>query len=69
MYDVLYLDHNGAVRLVAASLERHSAIAVARDEAHARRIGRMFLAGSETPARGRAVLIVDSAGDATVAAA
>jgi hypothetical protein len=69
MYDVLYLDHNGAVRLVATSLERQSAIAVARDEAQARRIGRMFLAGSETPPRGRAVLIVDSGGETTVAAA
>jgi hypothetical protein len=67
MYDVLYLDQSGTMRLVAASLERHSAIIVARAEADARGIGRMFLAGSEAPP-GRAVLIVDSSGEATVAA-
>jgi hypothetical protein len=68
MYDVLYLDQAGTMRLVAASLERHSAIIVARAEADARGIGRMFLAGSEPPP-GRAVLIVDSSGAATVTAA
>ncbi|HEX2466937.1 MAG TPA: hypothetical protein VHJ54_01900 [Solirubrobacterales bacterium] len=67
MYDVLYLDQ-GTMRLVAASLERHSAIIVARAEADARGIGRMFLAGSDPPPAGRAVLIVDSSGGATVAA-
>jgi hypothetical protein len=69
MYDVLYLDQSGTMRLVAASLERHSAVIVARAEADARGIGRMFLAGSEPPPSGRAVLIVDSNGDAAVAAA
>jgi hypothetical protein len=69
MYDVLYLDQSGTMRLVAASLERHLAVIVARAEADARGIGRMFLAGSEPPPSGRAVLIVDSTGDATVAAA
>jgi hypothetical protein len=54
---------------VAASLERHSAVIVARAEADARGIGRMFLAGSEPPPSGRAVLIVDSGGEATIAAA
>jgi hypothetical protein len=68
MYDVLYLDHDGNLRLVAASLERHSAIIVARTEADARGVGRMFLAGSE-PLPGRAVLIVDSSSGATVVAA
>lgn len=69
MYDVLYLDQNGTLRLVAASLERHSAVIVARTEADARGIGRMFLAGSEPPPSGRAVLIVSSGGETTIAAA
>jgi hypothetical protein len=69
MYDVLYLDQNGTLRLVAASLERHSAVIVARAEADARGIGRMFLAGSEPPPSGRAVLIVSSGGETTIAAA
>ena len=59
MYDVLYLDRQGAARTVAAHLNRDAAAELARAEAHRRKIGRMFLAGSERPCRGDIVVIVD----------
>jgi hypothetical protein len=60
MYDVLYLDRASHSKLVAGSLERASAVAVARSEARRRRVGRMFLAGSETGRGGALVVIVES---------
>jgi hypothetical protein len=59
MYDVLYLDRSNRQRLLAGGLAREAACQVARSEARRRRVGRMFLAGSE-PARGEMILIVDS---------
>jgi hypothetical protein len=58
VYDVLYLDQRGSSNLVAAGLTREVAARTARDEARRRGVGRMFLAGSELPASGCAVLIV-----------
>jgi hypothetical protein len=59
MYDVLYLDHDGSALTVASHLDRAAAAEVARTEAHRRRAGRMFLAGSERPCRGDIVVIVN----------
>ncbi|MGH2986158.1 MAG: hypothetical protein ACRDLO_05675 [Solirubrobacterales bacterium] len=58
MYDVLYLDHEGSALTVASQLDRAAAAQLARTEAHRRRTGRMFLAGSERPCRGDIVVIV-----------
>ena len=60
MYDVLYLDQASHERVIAAGLGRDSAVTLARAEARRRRVGRMFLAGSEPSPRGELVLIVDS---------
>lgn len=61
MYDVLYLDQGHHQRVIAAGLGRESAVTVARAEARRRRVGRMFLAGSEDPSpQGELVVIVDS---------
>jgi len=62
MYDVLYLDHSGGSKLLASKLERDAAAALARAEARQRHGGRMFLSGSERPARGGVVLIVEAQG-------
>jgi hypothetical protein len=59
MYDVLYLDREGSALTVASQLDRAAAAQIARTEAHRRRTGRMFLAGSERPCRGDIVVIVN----------
>ena len=59
MYDVHYLDCHGASRVLASGLTRAQAASLARDEARRRRVGRMFLAGSERRAVGHAVVIID----------
>jgi hypothetical protein len=59
MYDVLYLDRSRRRALVARNLDRSEAVNRARCEARRRRVGRMFLAGSESPAG--CVVIVPSA--------
>ena len=59
MYDVLYLDRGGSALTVASHLDRAKAAELARTEAHRRRTGRMFLAGSERPCRGDIVVIVN----------
>ena len=60
MYDVLYLDHSGGSKVLASRLERDAAADLARTEARQRHGGRMFLSGSEQPARGGVVLIVEA---------
>lgn len=60
MYDVLYLDQTSHQRVIAAGLARDSAVTIARAEARRRRVGRMFLAGSEPSPQGELVLIVES---------
>ncbi len=59
MYDVLYLDRTQRQWLLAHRVSREVAVDLARAEAARRRVGRMFLAGSEP--RGNVVLIVPSA--------
>jgi hypothetical protein len=61
VYDVLYLDRSNRQTLLAGGLAREAACELARSEARRRRVGRMFLAGSEQVARGELVLIVASA--------
>ena len=60
MYDVLYLDQASHQRVIAAGLGRDSAVTIARSEARRRRVGRMFLAGSEPAPGGELVVIVES---------
>lgn len=60
MYDVVYLDGTRHSRVLATGLRRESAVSIARAEARRRRVGRMFLAGSETAPSGELILIVDS---------
>lgn len=60
MYDVLYLDQASHARVIAAGLGRDSAVTIARAEARRRRVGRMFLAGSEPSPRGELVVIVET---------
>jgi hypothetical protein len=60
MYDVLYLDHSSTGKLVASGLAKHAACELARTEARRRRVGRMFLAGSEMAPVGDCVVIVHS---------
>ncbi|HSJ17068.1 MAG TPA: hypothetical protein VK920_03135 [Solirubrobacterales bacterium] len=60
MYDVLYLDQASHARVIAAGLGRDSAVTIARAEARRRRVGRMFLAGSEPSPRGELVVIVEA---------
>jgi hypothetical protein len=60
VYDVLYLDQASHAQVIAAQLGRESAVTIARAEARRRRVGRMFLAGSEPSRRGDLVVIVDS---------
>jgi hypothetical protein len=59
MYDVVHLDRSNRSRVIACGLDRTAAVDLARVEAARRRVGRMFLAGSEP--RGECVLIVPSA--------
>lgn len=61
MYDVLYMDHTHRGKLVARGLARQAACEVARAEARRRRVGRMFLAGSDPDSSGDVVVIVESA--------
>jgi hypothetical protein len=68
MYDVLYLDREGSAFTVASQLDRAAAAELARTEAHRRRTGRMFLAGSERPCRGDIVVIVNDKDKALLAA-
>lgn len=60
MYDVLYMDRTHGERVVASGLGRQRACEIARAEARRRRVGRMFLAGSELGQITDLVLIVDS---------
>ena len=64
MYDVLYLDRARHTSVIAASLPRGSAITVARDEARQRKVGRMFLCGSEPAPRADMIVIVESRSEA-----
>jgi hypothetical protein len=58
MYDVLFLDSTRRGSVVARRLDRRAAVDCARSEARRRRVGRMFLTGSERPAG--CVVIVES---------
>ena len=60
MYDVLYLDQTHHQRVIAAGLARESAVTLARAEARRRRVGRMFLAGSDPSPQADLVVIVQS---------
>ncbi len=60
MYDVVYVDRSHHERVVAAGLEREAACELARAEAGKRKIGRMFLAGSEPTPRSDLIVIVES---------
>jgi hypothetical protein len=60
VYDVIYLDPASHAKSLAEAVGRDSAVAVARTEARRRRVGRMFLAGSERPRAGEVVVIVES---------
>jgi hypothetical protein len=60
MYDVVYLDSARTSTVLAAGLSGDAAATLARNEAKRRNAARMFGAGSETPSRGRVVLIVES---------
>jgi hypothetical protein len=60
MYDVVYLDRTHRQKIIASGLGKDSAVTIARAEARRLRVGRMFLAGSES-APGEVVVIVESA--------
>jgi len=60
MYDVIYINRARRWRVLAAAVQRESAVTRARWEARRRRVGRMFLAGSEPMERSDVILIVDS---------
>jgi hypothetical protein len=60
VYDIVYLDHTRHSRTLAKGLIRESAVTMARAEARRRRVGRMFLAGSESEPQGELILIVES---------
>ena len=60
MYDVIYVNGTRQARVLVAEVERESAVSTARTEARRRRVGRMFLAGSEPMDRGDMILIVES---------
>jgi hypothetical protein len=60
MYDVIYIDRARRSNVLGTGLERASAVSTARTEARRRRVGRMFLAGSEPMDRSQLVLIVRS---------
>ncbi len=61
MYDVLFLDPAHGEKVLGRSLAHDDACALARAESERRRVGRMFLAGSELQTTGEVVVIVDSA--------
>jgi hypothetical protein len=58
VYDVLFLDRASRSEVLAEALKRESAVSIARAEASRRRVGRMFLAGSEDLRTDGMVLIV-----------
>jgi hypothetical protein len=60
VYDVLYLNRTRHTSVLGTRLPRGSAIALARDEARQRRVGRMFLCGSEPAPRADMIVIVES---------
>lgn len=60
MYDVLYIDRGDRRTLLAEGLARDTACDLARSEAAKRKVGRMFLAGSEFMELGEVVVIVES---------
>ncbi len=60
MYDVLYLDQARHTSVIGSGLARTSAVALARAEARRRRVGRMFLCGSDPAPRADMVVIVES---------
>ncbi len=60
MYDVLYIDRGDRRTLLAEGLTRETACDFARSEAAKRRVGRMFLAGSEQIEHTAVVAIVVS---------
>jgi hypothetical protein len=64
VYDVLYMDQDRGRQVLASGLAREAACERARTEARRRRVGRMFLAGSEPRAGEKLVVIVDSPGRA-----
>jgi hypothetical protein len=63
MYDVLLMNRTGNPTVLVSGLKRESAVDIARTEARRRRVGRMFLAGSEV-APGEQVVIVESVREA-----
>ncbi len=60
VYDVLYVDRAHQRQVLGTGLARERAVELAREEAHRRHVGRMFLAGSEPAERGELVVIVES---------
>jgi hypothetical protein len=60
VYDVLYVDWTHRQKVVASGLAKAEACDLARAEARRRRIGRMFLAGSEMSPVSECMLIVHS---------
>ena len=61
MYDVLFLDRTHGERVLASGLAHDDACRIARAESQRRRVGRMFLAGSELGPTGEVIVIVESA--------
>ena len=61
MYDVLFLDRMHGEKVLARGLAHDDACRLARAEFQRRRIGRMFLAGSELGPTGEVIVIVESA--------
>jgi hypothetical protein len=60
VYDVLFLDRANGQKVLATDLDHDAACELARAESHSRRIGRMFLAGSELGPAGDVIVIVES---------
>jgi hypothetical protein len=60
VYDVLYLDRTQHTSMIGSGLPRGSAVSLAREEARRRRVGRMFLCGSEPAPRADMIVIVES---------
>jgi hypothetical protein len=61
VYDVLFLDRMHGEKVLARGLAHDDACRLARAESQRRRIGRMFLAGSELGPTGEVIVIVESA--------
>ena len=61
MYDVLFVDRTHGERVLARGLAHDDACRIARAESQRRRVGRMFLAGSELGPTGEVIVIVESA--------